>query len=651
MVDAFIWYLILMAIAIGHLPLTVYIFSHLIDSGWAFGRIVATLSISYLVWLTVSLKIIPFNHLIFPLILGEIIIIWVWSIKAKIAVLQTLREKRKVIMIEELIFLILFTIYLIIRSSNPHIQGLEKFMDFGFVNSILNSQTFPPLDMWFAGHSINYYYFGHLITAVLTKISFIPPTITYNLQLATVFASTSLGAFTIILTLTKNYLAAIASFIFLGIIGNLHPVTILKTGFKNYWYATASRLDPFIINEFPSYSFVVADLHAHLLDLPIVVLIIGILTQLIISQYLPFLTLGLLTLAIGATYATNSWDYPIYLFLSSIVIFLINLEKTPKMATIFSKILPVLFILSAGSMILFLPFHLNFKPLTFGIGLVTSRSTLSMLLTMWGFWLFLGLSFSALLLLKMVNFDKPTQLILIFLLTAIILIIVPEVIYIKDIYANNYYRANTVFKFYYQAWVLLSLMGSFTLAKMWQVTIHKLSVYKIVWWVALGSFLLIVASYPVLAVKSFYSVESTQRSLDGGLYLLRLNQEDYQAILWLKKHTPKKTVVVEAVGDSYTDYGRIAVFSGRPTIMGWPVHEWLWRGSFNEPSRRIQDVALIYTSSDIPETKAILNQYQAKYVVIGNLEREKYPTLNEAKFAILGTPVFRYGQTTIFKIN
>src|SRR5258708_38797604 len=37
--------------------------------------------------------------------------------------------------------------------SSPDIHGLEKYMDYGFVNSILRSQYFPPKDMWFTPRS------------------------------------------------------------------------------------------------------------------------------------------------------------------------------------------------------------------------------------------------------------------------------------------------------------------------------------------------------------------------------------------------------------------------------------------------------------------------------------------------------------------
>ena len=79
----------------------------------------------------------------------------------------------------------------------PDIHGLEKFMDFGFLNSILRSDYFPPKDMWYTPLTINYYFFGHLATAVLTKLSFLPSFITFNLMIATLFTLTFSAAFSI----------------------------------------------------------------------------------------------------------------------------------------------------------------------------------------------------------------------------------------------------------------------------------------------------------------------------------------------------------------------------------------------------------------------------------------------------------------------
>ena len=157
--------------------------------------------------------------------------------------------------------------------------------------------------------------------------------------------------------------------------------------------------------------------------------------------------------------------------------------------------------------------------------------------------------------------------------------------------------------------------------------------------------------YPYFAIKSYYGDMRTFSGLDGIAYMKDRLPDDYKAITWLNQNIGGRPVIVEAQGDSYTDYARISANTGLPTVLGWPVHEWLWRGSYDIPSPRIEDVRLIYESDDLVETKKILKKHKVVYVYLGNLEREKYPNLKEAKFEELGDIVFETGQTKIYRIN
>ena len=110
-------------------------------------------------------------------------------------------------------------------------------------------------------------------------------------------------------------------------------------------------------------------------------------------------------------------------------------------------------------------------------------------------------------------------------------------------------------------------------------------------------------------------------------------------------------MILEAQGDSYTDYARISSNTGLPTVLGWTVHEWLWRGTYQITAPRIEDIKTLYESENLDITKSLLKKYNVSYVYIGNLEYEKYPSLNVKKFESLGDVAFEEKTTKIIKLN
>ncbi len=163
------------------------------------------------------------------------------------------------------------------------------------------------------------------------------------------------------------------------------------------------------------------------------------------------------------------------------------------------------------------------------------------------------------------------------------------------------------------------------------------------------SFLIFVFSYPLFAVRSYYGTFQNYQGLYGLNFLRRTCPEDYQAILWLKKNIAGQPTVLEAAGDSYTLIGRVSSFTGLPTVQGWLVHEWLWRGSFAEPGQRAEDVAKIYETENPLLARSLLRKYQVQYVFIGSQEEERYQ-VSEQKFSQLGQLVYSLPNTRIYQI-
>ena len=224
-----------------------------------------------------------------------------------------------------------------------------------------------------------------------------------------------------------------------------------------------------------------------------------------------------------------------------------------------------------------------------------------------------------------------------------LLIIAPEFIYAKDIYPAHY-RANTMFKLGYQAFIMLSLCSSFIIAYL----LNKWN--RLVLLPIFFVLLFFILIYPRYSIDSYFAGLKNYVGLDGISYLKTTYPDDYAAILEIQKTIKGQPVILEAQGDSYTDYGRISSYTGLPTVLGWTVHEWLWRGDYSIPEPRIDDVKKLYTA-DLETTKQLIKKYNISYIYVGRLEEEKYPEINASKFEILGKVIYQNGNVKIYKIH
>jgi uncharacterized membrane protein len=727
------WWFFLFVIGIGFLPLAAVLFKPFKDKGYVFAKPLGVAILSYAIFCLGTFRLVPFNQISLILIL-LFLFGCVYYFFAKHAVTFT-REVIFLFVLEELLFLAGLFFLSYIRSFNPEIHGLEKFMDFGFINSILRSEFFPPKDMWFAPHSINYYYFGHFASAVLTKLSALPSYISYNLMLATVFACCFVGSFSIAINLYVGIKKHVSSFspklIGSGLItaflvtlsGNLHvlytffkaysvdkPVPFWELSFlpnsfpNNYWYPNATRFIHNTIHEFPMYSWTVADLHGHVADIAFVLLTIGLLLSLFMQAtqntqttygsgiknalYVAYwkkhlLTIVALSFLIAVMYMTNAWDGLIYLMLSGLVFFtlsyLVSSEQSllhRLQSAIIGSVIPMATFVSLFALFT-LPFSLNFQPgsLVSGIGVLCAptfltdlkrigpflfeanhcqRSPLWQLFILYGFFYFFALTFLTFLA-RAKKITNSDIFVFILLILGCLLINIPEFLYAKDIYPEHY-RANTMFKLVFQSFILLSLVSGYVLIRIISLlrTTGVKAVVKIgvgIWSIIAWVLLSIVFIYPFMAINSYYNNLRVFQGLDGLAYLKTLRPDDYEVITWINRNIQGQPVILEAQGDSYTDYARVSANTGLPTVLGWTVHEWLWRGSYDIPAPRIAEIQTLYETSDIKRTKALLDKYDIAYVYVGNLEREKYSKIDEKKWEELGKPVYKSGNTMLYKIT
>ena len=235
----------------------------------------------------------------------------------------------------------------------------------------------------------------------------------------------------------------------------------------------------------------------------------------------------------------------------------------------------------------------------------------------------------------------PIPFVLMLVLFGGLLVLAPDFVFLRDQFG---WRINTIFKFYYQVWMLWSLVAAFGTA----VLLIKLPrFWDWVFRLVLFFTLLMSLTYTFLGVmtKTNGFKPELGLSLDGAAYLQRYNPDEAMAIEWLKQ--AEYGVVVEAVGGSYSSYARISTLTGLPTVLGWPGHEGQWRGSSIPQGNRLEDIKLLYETSSWPEAEAILEKYDIRYIYIGSLERSTYK-INETKFLRNLQPIYSQDSVVIY---
>lgn len=225
-----------------------------------------------------------------------------------------------------------------------------------------------------------------------------------------------------------------------------------------------------------------------------------------------------------------------------------------------------------------------------------------------------------------------------------LLILGPDFLYLRD---NFGYRINTVFKFYYQAWIVLSIASAYGIV----VLLRNLrGVANIIFSVIFALVLIIGLTYPAIGIfsKTNNFKAPFGFTLDDFERVQRENPDEAAAILWLRSAPDGVIAEAQIITGSYTNYGRISVYTGLPTVLGWPGHEGQWRDNALQGSR-LQDIEALYTTNDWIATQAIIDRYHIRYVVVGNLERTTYH-VNEEKFNRFLKPVFQQGNVTIYEV-
>jgi uncharacterized membrane protein len=239
--------------------------------------------------------------------------------------------------------------------------------------------------------------------------------------------------------------------------------------------------------------------------------------------------------------------------------------------------------------------------------------------------------------------DQAATFIFVLIIIGAVLVIAPEFVFLRDQFNS---RLNTIFKFYYQAWLMWSLAAAFAVTMLLQ---GLRRCWEWLFRVVLVVLLFMCLTYPVLGVysKTNNFNPGLGWTLDDFQRIVRGSPDDAAAISWL--NTAPYGVVVEAVGGSYSNYARISEYTGLPTVLGWPGHESQWRGTSDPQGSREADVAALYATPSWETALAILKQYSVRYVYVGDLERTTY-AVQEQKFQQNLVTVYQKGAVAIYEV-
>lgn len=709
MLPVITWWAIMLITSMAVFPLTLLLFRHFTDRGWIFSKTLGLFLLSLILWTMNVAHILRFNRTGLFIVLAGLAILcygtWFFvRFRMKRADLFPGADKNTLILcaVEELLFLALFGISVYIIGFKPEAMGTEKFMDYGFLTSLARSRYMPFKDTWFGGEPINYYYGGQYITGVLMRFSGSTAGESYNLMRGLITAMSFILPFSLVWQLTRDrtnktlecWLAAPLSGIATAFCGNMHyviyglikPWLAARNGESlNYWFPDSTRFigyDPDIpdktIHEFPSYSSVLGDLHAHYVNILFVVTVTAIVyawAQVYTHSQKPVKTKELLCLILnpfvivigvmtGAFRWTNFWDFPIYYVVcGSIFFFVLLKDYWHDLKRFICIMLGIAFVMFITGWAAALPFTTQFDQISSEVARTWSHTSFYQLMVLWGLPAGCLLLYVISLIAEKKMLSTPDLAVLMFALCAAGLVFLPEVIYVKDIYSETHYRANTMFKLTYQAFILFGITMPYILIRSLKLFFEndsskpRKSKTVPVWLsrvcAVCGIFLLLLTGgFLFKSIDAWFGnvLDPASRiNTDASVFVSESFPDDFEPVNWINSTIGGQPVMLEAPGDSYSDYGRISVATGLPTVIGWRVHEWLWRSDLTAVDERIADVERIYTSEDSNEVEELIRKYHIDYIYVGTLEYEKYPGLQDGVLRDLGEIVYDDGITYIVK--
>ena len=651
-----LFYILVTLPALGGRALAVRVFGFDDADGWALGRTLGLVGVAFPAWWAGVLGVAAWQWIgAGVLVIGALVGGWdMWR----------RRPDWRSMARAEVVFLVCSGTVIWLRLARPEILNQEKLMDLGILATLLRAESFPPPDMWFAGQTLPYYYWGAVVWVVPLVLSKIPLDLSYNLVVACVGGLA--GALLWSLGRRagsdgRSGWVAVAFGLFAGTADGFRQVVAGKPlAGLDYWYSSRQVTDT--ITEWPLFTLWLGDLHPHLLSIPLALSAVLLAWHAGKNGVRPG-NVTAVAVFVGVTWAANPWAMPPTLVAAALMILCGDGRWHWPTRTGWPRWLAVV-VVAVGGWLAVVPFHLSFHPPFQGISAVSAWTDPLQLMLWGGVLLVPALAAAWLLLEGMLGGDtrgravvvavaagtlvvasqtgRPTLVILAVLLVVLViaavggperrsrpgvalaalgvfLLAVPEVLYVVDSYGERLHRMNTVFKCYIQAYLFLAV----ALPALLEVGFRKPRMRV----AALA--VIAVLALPHLVGMAVQPLIGRGVGLDGLAWMV----EGDRAVVRHLRTLPKTASIVEATGGAYTEYARISSASGVPSLLGWANHELVWRGHDVTPEteRRRQLIDRIYGSATAEEARAAVREAGVSHVVIGALEvRDFAPASLEA---------------------
>ena len=682
----------------------------------ALGRVTGVLLFALVPWLLVSWHAAPFTRGL--LFFTTAALLASGALCARGATSPTpAPERRKT----ALVFWAVFLFFLAVRAANPEIFSGEKAMDFSFLNTLLRATELPPPEPWLAGTTLSYTYFGHFVAAAAGKLLGIHAGLVFNLALAmtaALAASAILAAGAALGGRLRT--GAVAVFLALFLAPPSGPWMAYDFHFHqagraldwDYFWATSRVIAPNGISEYFFWTFLFADLHAHVLALPFTAAFVAVLLLFATrdrgAAFAPRHAVALVSLAglfFAALQITNGWSTPVYACLLLFLPGVLWLATRPAgFAASVRSLAGGVLLPAAGVVIsawlLARPFWAHFSPPPRNWGREVGPWARPWdFFNVWAFFIVLLVPFAfAAARSGLAPRGKPARAFGILAAIALPLSLATlslhpfrlteapsagfftAIAFLAAIFAALrratedrlrpalaltafgfailtgcelvyvWDRMNTIFKFHFETWLLFSLAGALA----WETFRASRSFL----WRAAIALTGCAALFTTFTAFTGYQRHDHGRwpkgTLDGTAYLEGQNPSDRGAIEWINANVRGLPVLLEAQGPPYQDFTRLSMHTGLPTVLGWDYHVFQRGHTQAEIDRRKLDVALAYTSADETVVRRVLLRTHVALVAVGNLERRTFPGGNLARFEAwtdLLTPVYRNPEFVLFAVN